>query len=83
MTRIIGIVNLSNHQGEDYEIADASGVTVTVAPGECSYLSDSDSSQNVHVRPVESTPLEPFLNEEGNRVFPSIRIGFPDAEEAE
>ena len=84
MTRQIAMVNLSNWDGEDYEIVtmDYNGLPIrsTVRPGETLYLDDVHDTGGVLYKPVQrrqedGTVIDkPFYNEDGKQTSPTIQV---------
>ena len=86
MTRTLQIVNLSNWDGEDYEVElenhDGSVVVKMIKPGESVMVMNSHKEGEVQYRPVQrrdeegSVIDEPFYDENGVQVTPSMDISF-------
>ena len=80
MTRRIDIVNLSNWDGEDYDVYDAvtSHRLARLKPGESLMLStwSNDQAALPIVVPVTSKTPEPFVDDDGKQVFPTMELGF-------
>ena len=83
MTRQIEIVNMSNWDGEDYEVTqlnhDGKPITETLKPCERTYLRDGYKSGGILIRPVESKTPEPFIKKEivvrdGQRTEENIQV---------
>lgn len=85
MTRKIAIVNMSNWDGEDYEVTqmghDGKPITETLKPCERTFLRNSHLSGCLMVNPVKSKTPKPFIKKEivvrdGQRTQEEIQV-FP------
>ena len=86
MSRTLKVVNLSNWDGEDYEITvlDYNGkpVQTTIAPGESTYVPGCHDHGAVLFRPVDRRLPDGqlvdkiFQNPEGEQVTPYMDLGF-------
>lgn len=81
MTRRLDIVNLSNWDGEDYDVVttkeskhDASE-KVTLKPGESLSVYPHQLAA-IAVVPSQSKELEPFRDESGAQVTPQMKVEF-------
>ena len=83
MSRILKVVNLSNWDGEDYEVVTqtSSGAICqeTLKPGEEVSIMDAHLKGAVLFRPTESKEPELFKDDEGKQMVPKmdLRIGYP------
>ena len=78
MTRRLCIVNLSNWDGEDYEVVTSelyAAEKMTLRPGESLDISPHETAA-IAVQATESKELEPFRNQDGVQVTPQMKVAF-------
>ena len=81
MTRVLKVVNLSNYDGEDFEIVQVSPqldepIHKTIAPGETTFVEGVHKDGALLFKPVESKKPEPFRDDEGRQKVPYMETGF-------
>ena len=76
MTRQLHLVNLSNYDGEDYEIITVHEHGVekgVIKPGDSSYVPSYSKSTIVAI-PRESKTPEPFIDDNGKQLLPKMNL---------
>ena len=79
MTRTLQITNMSNHDGEDYEITmevyKGELVKYTIQPGETIMVENAHVANMMFYKPFESKEPVPFRNEDGEQMSPWMNVG--------
>ena len=79
MTRQLEIVNLSNWDGEDYEVSfwdeDREAETQTIKPGESAVIPCYSKVGKIRVTPTESQKPKPF-KKSGKQITPQMTLDF-------
>ena len=79
MTRKLALVNLSNYDGEDYDVVytDYEGKehTKSLKPGESTIIPCTHKPGSVRYAPTQGrdTP-EPFRGADGRQMFPTLKL---------
>lgn len=79
MTRKLVLVNLSNYDGEDYDVVtrdhDGNEQRRPLKPGESVIVPEGHKAGFVHFEPTEGRkPPESFRGADGRQMFPTLKL---------